>query len=309
MPLNDLFQKRLIFVSGKGGVGKTTVSILLALLAAQHKKKTLLVEMNTSGRVAPVFKCDSLSHEAIALAPYISGINLNPQKCFEEYVLKQIHFKKIYDVFFNNKYVINFIRAVPGLNEILMLGKIYELEKKYKNRALGNREYDLIIVDAPATGHGLSALEVPEVVKSAVKIGPLHKRAQHILDLLGDSGKTRFCLVTLAEEMPVSESREYVCALKERTQLSFGPLFINAVMPGVQKITKINLKKLGSQGKILADYYDLALKRSQLNAFYIEEINKSFSDFNKITVPYQFEGLKELKDFDFIIKNIEGALS
>lgn len=304
MELSTLLQKRLIFVSGKGGVGKTTLSVLLALIAARQKKNTLLVEMNTTGRVAPIFDTDSVPHKELPLAPYLSGINLIPRFCFEEYVIKRIRFKTIYNTFFNNTFVNNFIDAVPGLNPILMLGKILELERQIKNRLSDQPQYDLIIVDSPATGHGLSALEVPNVLKSAVKIGPLHHHAVQILDLLGNAEKTVFCLVTLAEELPVAESEEYLQALKERTQLHFGPLFINAVMPQVQTV---KLKRKPPEATaIFWKYYELAQRRAELNRFYTDRIEKNFPDLKRIVIPFQFHGLNRHKDFLPLVQAMGG---
>jgi len=307
MKLTELLNKRLIIVSGKGGVGKTSVSILLAHLAAKAKKKTLIVEMNSTGRIAPIFNIDSLNHKELPMAPYISGINLLPKHCFEEYVIKQIRFKLIYKTFFNNRFVTNFIDAIPGLSPILMLGKIFELEGQFKSKLKSQYAYDLIIVDAPATGHGLSALEVPNVLKSAIKIGPLHKHASNILDLLSDKEKTCFCLVTLAEEMPVNESEEYVDALKQRTHMGFGPLFINAVMPEVKSIKAIT--KLPSDLDIFWNYYHLAKSRYELNQFYVKEIYKKFPNMNPIIIPFQFHGLNTQKSFQPLIKDLKEKMT
>lgn len=293
MTIKDLLTKRLVLVSGKGGVGKTTVAVLLAQIAAKLGKKTLIVEMNSSDRVAPLFGLTSIGHKETSVAPNIAAINLNPKQCFEEYVLKHIRFKSIYKTFFNNTFVSNFLDAVPGLNDALMLGKIYELEQMQQAKVQDELEYDFIIVDAPATGHGLSALEVPNVLKSAVKIGPLHKHAICILDLLGDHTKTAFCLVTLAEEMPVAESIEYIQSLKEKTQLNFGPAFINAVHPD---ISKIKLPKEQQEIVDLVRFYDLTRSRAQLNQDYISILRKKLTDFDFVTLPYLFHEIRNIKD-------------
>jgi len=296
MLLTQLLNKRVLFVSGKGGVGKTTVSVALALLAARQKKKTLIVEMNSSGRVAPLFGAESAEHDEIALAPYVWGINLSPARCFEEYVLRQVRFKKIYDVFFNNYYVNNFIKAVPGLNEVLMLGKIQNLESQRKNRFAEKKEYDLIVVDAPATGHGLSVFEVPQVVLSAVGMGPLHHHAKHIQELLADEQKTFFCLVTLAEEMSVVESKDYVSALRERTELHFGFVFINAVMPFLDQLDVKNCESRETE---------LVQQRAALNKMYVQQIEKEFADFERVVLPFQFQGLTRHGDFESLVKDLE----
>lgn len=294
MKLSSLLDRRLVFVSGKGGVGKTTVSLVLAMIAARLKKKVLLVEMNSSGRIPLYFGTESVGHDELPLAPYLTAVNILPKKCFEEYVLERVRFRALYETIFNNKYVTNFLGATPGLSEILMLGKIAQLEKKTKGRLSSEPAYDLVIVDAPATGHGLSVLEVPKVLASAVKLGPLHAHAVEILALLGDAQKTAFSLVTLAEEMPVAESREYIQALRDKTQLHFGPIFINAVMPGVGRVK--NREPLSEELSLYVNYHRLACERAALNQHYIQEIATSFADFNKLILPFSFENLVSAKE-------------
>ncbi|MDO8519394.1 MAG: ArsA-related P-loop ATPase, partial [Deltaproteobacteria bacterium] len=130
--MKSLLDKRLILLSGKGGVGKTTIALCLGLASALLKKKTLIVEMNSTERVAPYFGLKEIGHKEIPLSPYLTGINLNPHDCFEEYVLMQIKFKAIFDTFINNRFVTAFLNAVPGLNELLMIGKIFDLERQAK---------------------------------------------------------------------------------------------------------------------------------------------------------------------------------
>lgn len=307
MKLSALLDRRLIFVSGKGGVGKTTVSLVLATVAAKLKKKVLIVEMNSSGRVPRYFDAETAGHDEIPLAPYLSTVNVLPKKCFEEYVLERVRFRALYETIFNNKYVTNFLGATPGLSEILMLGKIAQLEKKSKGRLSPEPCYDLVIVDAPATGHGLSALEVPKILASAVKIGPLHAHATEILALLGNAEKTAFTLVTLAEEMPVAESREYIQALREKTNLHFGPIFINAVMPNVERV-KTN-SSLPEDLTIYTSYHNLARERAALNQHYRKEIDSSFPDFDKLVLPFSFENLVSSKEIRNLASSLEEELS
>lgn len=306
MTLSELLAKRLILVSGKGGVGKTTIAVLLALWASSQKKKTLIVEMNSSDRVGPIFGLDQVGHKETPAAPNISLINLNPKSCFEEYVLQHIRFKSIYKTFFNNKFVENFLNAVPGLNDALMLGKIYELERQIKSRTSDDLEYDLVIVDAPATGHGLSALEVPNILKSAVKIGPLHSHANSILDLLGDHDKTAFCLVTLAEEMPVSESIEYIDSLKQKTNLNFGPAFINSVYP---EVSHIKLNPCPQDLQDLMTFHELTYSRHELNQTYINILRQKLRQFDFITIPYLFNELTCVADFKPLLDTLKREAS
>jgi anion-transporting ArsA/GET3 family ATPase len=293
----ELLTKRLVFVSGKGGVGKTTVTTLIGTVAAGRKMNTLLVEMNSAGRIPPIFGVAGEPDKEIPLAPYLSTINITPKSCFEEYVLMQIRFKAIYEVFFNNKFVTNFLEAVPGLNEILLLGKIFDLERQERRDASHAKAHDLIVVDMPATGHGLSAMEVPHVLQSVVKVGPLHNNAVRMNRLFADAARTAFCLVTLAEEMPVCETLEYVGGLREKTEVHFGPLFVNGVMPPVQKLKPGKPKSAPGELAIYRDYHRLAESRFALNREYLAEIERGFPDFTSVLLPFRFEGLDGAAEF------------
>lgn len=307
LSLSELLKKRVIFISGKGRVGKTTVTLLFRLLASKHDKKSLLVEFNSISHLAPIFGVSEITSTETQLAQNLSGINLEPEACFKEYVLKHVKFQLVYKTFFNNKFVSHFINAVPGLNEILMLGKIYELEKQRQSRFSDNTEYDLIIVDAPATGHGLSALEVPQILQSAVKMGPLHKHATQIIDMFSDRSKSAFCLVTLAEEMPVNEYIEYIEALKSKIDIAFGPIFINGVMPSLPDLSKP--RSLPQQAELLWNYYRLAHDHADLHQYYINKLNKEFPDFEKVVLPFQFKPLLNTSDYANLLHTLEGAIS
>jgi len=296
MDLSDLLKKRVVFVSGKGGCGKTSISVFLALIAEQLEKRVLIIEMDSTDRVAPLFERKKTDHQITEFTPYISAINLSPKLCFEDYAVSIIFFHTLYKAFLDNSYVNNFINAAPGLKEFLMLRKIIEFEDEGKHGFFFKEPtYDLIIVDAPSTGHGLSVLEVPKVLADVTKIGPLYTQAKRISKCLADKEKTAFCVVTLAEEMPVIESEEYVTALKEGTDLNFGPMFINSLMPGVEDIQVEELMPSELVGFL--DYHNLSKERHELNQTYLKEIEVRFPEFTKINIDFQFQGLRSHKDF------------
>jgi len=292
-------------VSGKGGVGKTTIAVALALLAVKRKRRVILIEMNSTSRVAPLFGKLANKQEPVVLAPGLTGLNLTPGACFEEFVLKQIRLKILYNTFFNNSYVRHFVDAIPGLGELLMLGKIYDIEGSSKSLFSSEPLYDLIIIDAPATGHGLSMLEVPRVVESVVKVGPMHRSACSMQRLFSDAAKTALCLVTLAEEMPVVETAEFAAALKQGAKMSFGPLFINALMPAIPEVN--SLASLPDELTIYRHYHELTRRRASLNKQYVADIKKRFPDFVRIELPFLFNDLAEPTDFEPLVKAIMGT--
>lgn len=302
MSLAKLLKKRLIFISGKGGVGKTTICLVLAAALAEKKKKTLLLELNSLGQIRSFFDVKGDDHQEIALAPYISHINLRPPLCFEEYVLKQIRFKALYKAFLDNKFVTHFTEAVPGLAPILMLGKIHYLLEEVRDDLEGAPLYDNIIVDCPATGHGLSLFEVPHILKAAVKLGPLHHRATEIVNMLGNKSQTVLCPVTLAEEMPVTETIEFIERIQKQTNLPLGPLFINCVW---EQLANIKFpKEFPKELTPIKDYYDLVQNRSALNKDNINKLVSQLDHPESFVLPYFKEGLEDYSILKKLLKEM-----
>lgn len=308
MNISQLLNRRLILISGKGGVGKTSMAVALGLAASRLQKNTLLVEMNSTEQIAPLFGLDAVGHQEIPLAPHLTGINLHPQKCFEEYVLMRIHFKKIFDLFINNRFVTYFLNAVPGFNELLMVGKVYDLERQKQNKLTGQKQYDLIIVDGLATGHGLSSFEVPSVVNRVVKIGPLHSQSQNILNLINDPVKTALCLVTLPEEMPIAETSEMVQSVTKKLSIALGPIFLNRLQdPRFDEDEQDRLEKLKPESlgalRPYQDYARLAVERAKLHTHYSGELKKRNPGQTIIKIPdlgfepHQKEDFEKLADF------------
>ena len=224
--------QKLWIVTGKGGTGKTTVAAALGIKAAEEGKKVLLVETHRLTHLGKLFGVGTVGYEATRVGPNLSLLQINQEDAFEEYVLQQVRFKFLYDTVFNNRFVRHFIDGAPGLAELLTIGKIWALVEE-KGSKSGKNAYDLVIVDAPSTGHGLSLLTISQVVVDAVRVGPLHSKAKAILDLLRNPLKTILWLVTLAEEMPVNEAVEMAAKISRDAKMQLGPVVINAVWPDI----------------------------------------------------------------------------
>jgi anion-transporting ArsA/GET3 family ATPase len=199
------FDKKLLLVVGKGGVGRSTVAAAIAGQLAERGKRVLLFETNANDRFGNYFDKPPVGTDPMQLAPNLWAVNATPATAIAEYGLMVLKFKTVYDLVFENRVTRAFLRAIPGLDEYSLLGKAWfhtEEEKK------GKPVYDTVVFDMPASGHSLSMLKVPWVIVDTVPEGPLTRDARTIKALLTDPARTGTVLVTLAEEMPVNEAIE-----------------------------------------------------------------------------------------------------
>lgn len=296
MNLNEILNKRLLIVSGKGGVGKTSVAASLGLIASKLGKKTLIAEVNSAERIAQLFGTKKIGYKETAIAENLHAINIDPRSAFEEYIIEQIHSKRIYSLVFENKFVRSFLDATPGLNELLEIGKIWSLADRDQNPSGTGPKYDLVIVDAPATGHGLAFLEVPQVVTKAIRVGPLKTKAALISKLIQDKDKTLLIITTLAEEMPVNETLEMIQKAKKDVNVATGPVVVNAVFSTVfpeneaAEVKEI-LEKNNDDGAIqqIENVLHLFQKRASLHHFYINKLQLSLEDKTLAILPFLFK--------------------
>ncbi len=225
MLLDEFFAPRILVVSGKGGVGKTTVSAALALLAARHGRKVCVAEVDRKGTLARLLGGRELTYEPNELLPGVWGLNIMPEEALGEYLRVQYHMRRISRAFTSTHFVDYITTAAPGLKDILVLGKIWYLEQ---GRGTHHR-FDTIVVDAPAAGHMKNFLSAPAGLSDAVQVGPIRRQAEWLRAMLTDPARSRIHLVTLAEEMPVTETLETVTAVRDEVGLSTGTVFANAV--------------------------------------------------------------------------------
>ncbi len=226
MPGPSLLDKRLLIVTGKGGVGKSSVSAALALLAARRGKRVLVCEVNAPERVAPFLGAPPAGAAVREAAPGISTVNVTPPEAMREYGLMVLKFRTIYEAVFENRVVRFFLGVVPSLAELVMLGKILHEVRAEEG---GRHRWDLVVLDAPATGHAVQLLRVPAALADTVPAGPLRREAGRMRDLLVDPAVTSLSIVTLPEEMPVSESIDLDAQVRGVLGISRGALFVNAM--------------------------------------------------------------------------------
>jgi anion-transporting ArsA/GET3 family ATPase len=198
-----LLDKRLIFVTGKGGVGKSTVATALGLVAARGGLRCIVVELAAQERVQRAFQHSGEHFTEVELAPGLFTISVDPQHAMEEYL--RIKAGPLGHALSASKMFQAFAMATPGMRELLSIGKVWELAQ-LQRRTRGASPYDLVVVDAPATGHGVGILKTPKTFAEIARVGPIAAQGRAISATIADRSFTAVVAVATAEEMPVNET-------------------------------------------------------------------------------------------------------
>lgn len=213
--LKDTLKRRLVFFTGKGGVGKSSLAWATAVAARKHGLKVAVCGWNPYGEAAPPVPIQE---------PGITWIPLTTLGCFREYALHIVKFEAVYDMVFDNPVLKTFLLAAPGLAETVIAGKIWDL--------WDHGEFDLVLVDLPASGHAASFFKSPLGVQKVFSFGVVHKNTVKICEMFGASS-VRLDLVTLPEELPLTESMELKEQLAGLHPFSWGFLHLNRCTPSL----------------------------------------------------------------------------
>jgi anion-transporting ArsA/GET3 family ATPase len=225
--MSGLLDRRLIFVTGKGGVGKSTVAIALGLLGARHGLRTIVAELASQQRVQRVFEHAGEHFREVELAPGLFTISIDPQRAMEEYL--KVQTGPLGNVLASSKLFAAFAMATPGMRELLTMGKVWELAR-LERKTRGAAPYDLVVVDAPATGHGVGILRTPRTFAEIARVGPIARQGRAIAATIADPELTGVIAVSTPEEMPVTETLFLRDALV-RDEMQLDAVIVNALYP------------------------------------------------------------------------------
>jgi anion-transporting ArsA/GET3 family ATPase len=202
-PVSRLLERRLIFVTGKGGVGKSTVAIALGVLAARRGMRTVVAELASQDRAQAAFEQRGEQFEEVQLSERLYTISIDPESAMEEYL--RVKTGPLGQALGSSKLFQAFAMATPGMRELLSIGKVWELAQ-LERRTSGAAPYDLVVVDSPAAGHGLGILRTPRTFAEIARVGPIAHQGRTIADTIADREFTAVVAVASAEEMPVNET-------------------------------------------------------------------------------------------------------
>jgi anion-transporting ArsA/GET3 family ATPase len=225
----SLLDKRLVVVTGKGGVGKTTVAAALGLAAARAGKRTVVCEVAEQERLAGLFGVHASEHEERELAPGLHAVSVDPERAKEEWLRYQLKSGTLAGVLGGSSIFRYLSAAAPGLSELVTIGKVWDLAQL--ERRTNGSVFDLAIVDAPATGHGIAMLRAPSTYAGVARVGPIRRQALLIDEFLRDPARTGVVVVALPEEMPVNETLDLERRLGEELGMEIDAALVNGLYP------------------------------------------------------------------------------
>lgn len=310
----SLLDKRFLIFSGKGGVGKSTVAAATAVAASRRDKRVLIIEIGDQERIPSIFGAKKAGYEGVRIYGSATGgvrpiwsICLTAREAFHEFVIRQVKFERLYEAVFENRVIRYFTAAAPGLDELIIMGKIESLAQE--------RRFDLIVFDAPATGHGLAFFMVPQTTMTMVRMGPVHRKAEKMWELLTDPARTAFNIVTMPEEMPVNEAIDLHKAAEE-IGLPAGKLVVNAVYPGLFDRDGEDLHRMRQQarpvdglaGRIARAALESALSTAARRAMHEEMIGRLAAEAprERVLLPFLFRPRIGPEEIETLADRLEG---
>jgi anion-transporting ArsA/GET3 family ATPase len=288
----SIFDRNLIYVTGKGGVGRSTVAGALALAAAQRGLRTIVCEVGEQGRLPGVFGRELQGPEELELSDGLFATSIDPQAALEEWLRTQIG-GALVRLLAQSSAFQYFVAAAPGARELVTIVKVWELaqRERWDRRAEG---YDLVIVDAPASGHGVGMLRTPKTYGDLARVGPIRKQADQVTRFLRNPRRTAYVAVALPEEMPVSETLEVDRALRTHVGAGFGTIVVNGVYP--RRFGKADVERLAAVAQNGAPAAARAALRAARGEFawargqqgQLRRLRRAAGEAEVITLPFLF---------------------
>jgi anion-transporting ArsA/GET3 family ATPase len=305
-----LLDKRLLFVTGKGGVGKSTAAIALGLLAARRGLRTIVAELSSQERMQGLFLDEEGERfRELELAPGLFTISIDPQQAMEEYL--RVKAGTLGQALGSSRLFQAFAMATPGMRELLSIGKVWELAQLHR-RTRGAAPYDLVIVDAPATGHGVGLLRTPRTFAEIARVGPIAHQGQTIADTIADPEFTGVIAVATPEEMPVNETMTLADELAV-DELPLDLVIVNALYPArfePEEISELNAALTRTRSALARSALRAALSEHARAATQREQRDRLHErvDGRLVELPYLFVDHVGLSELEVLAGALEAAL-
>lgn len=307
-PAPDLLARRLLFFTGKGGVGKSTVTAATALLAAEQGQRVLVVEADDKGAIPGNFEQPSVGFEPREVYPGVCAMAMRTEDSLKEYLKLNLRVPVLGRLGPLAR-VLDFVAtAAPGVKEILTVGKIcWEVRESIEGRA----DWDLVVVDAAATGHIIGQLDAPRAIQELVSVGMVREQTDWMVELLSDPSVTSLNVVATPEEMPVNETIELVQRARIELTVPLGAVVVNRVLPELFTHTDeatfealraddtraVLTSRVGSGATAVLDAARLAVSLRRTRAVHLSDLRQAV-ELPMLYLPYLFvrdQGLRVTK--------------
>jgi anion-transporting ArsA/GET3 family ATPase len=290
----DILDRRLLFVTGKGGVGKTTISAALAIHAASRGQTVLMCEVDAKGSLAAAFETGPLRFQPRTVHPGIAAMAMNTEDSLREYLRLFVHLPLLARLGPLARTFDFVADAAPGVKEILTVGKVcYEVRE---------RHYDLVVVDAAASGHVVAQLAAPWTISGLVQVGMVRDQTRWMTEILADPAQTGVVVVTTPEELPVAETLELLERLEDAVPVQTAAVVVNRVLPELftheEEAVFDRLRQPAAMGALVAratgdvahvlDAAALAMALRRERATNLAELQAAVPDVPMLLVPEQF---------------------
>ena len=306
-----MLDRRLVYVTGKGGVGKTTVAAALGLAAARTGKRTVICEVAEQERITQSFGLAPAGFTETKVAKRLHALSIDPEAAKQEWVRYQLRSSALVALLTQSRIFQYLTAAAPGLAEVVTMGKIWELAQ-LERRTAGATPYDLVIVDAPATGHGLALLRAPRTFADIARMGPIRHHAERIHAFTADPRVSAIVAVALAEEMPVNETIDLQDRLAADMGLGLSAVLVNGLLPDRfsddEAATMAAMDGAGSPAAQAALTAALAAhERARMQRCQLERLKRSV-EAPASTLPFLLAPEVGLEDLERLSRELEGKL-
>lgn len=240
-PMTSLLQRDLVYVTGKGGVGKSTVAAALGLAAAARGRRTIVCEVASQDHLSRLFRREGVTGRELELVRDLWAVSIDPQAALREWVAAQVGSRGVVRVLTHSSAFHYFAAAAPGARELMTITKAWDLAQP-RRWEKGAPTYDLVVVDAPASGHGLGMLRTPRTFADIARVGPIRNQSERVWEFLTDPARTGYLAVAAPAEMPVAETLD----LEDRLQRELGRPLEAIVANGVhpRRFSRADLERL-----------------------------------------------------------------
>lgn len=302
---DGLATRRLIVVSGKGGVGRTTLAALLGVALSNRGRKVLVATTGHDDRLAWMVGAPQLGDEAAPVTDRLWIQRLVPQTCIREYGGLILHSAKVSAAVFDNRIVKRLLRAIPGLDDFSLAGKAW-------HEAIRGGDYDTVIFDGPATGHLLFVLGVPQAVLETIPYGPLTREARLMQDSFEDPQRVQAVLVGLPEQWPLTELGELGAAMRQRVHMHVAAIVVNGVWPdAVPQLRPPSAEE--DPHRIVEPVIDVVTHigevghqhRADLEAWKQTEAARTCGAGSLMTLPWRWQGIRNVDDLQAMLAGLD----